>query len=164
MRRIGVGNKQAYDCYEHFFPGLALWHLRFNYLKMVWEIFYLGGSASERSTLQWAVDHWHWDKTTRPTDFHSFEDFTIHSYRSRIVAILKSWIYQQNHQLHMHDSKELGEWLSKLSFAYWDKAMKWLRARKIITGTIIFVFARWWKRISLYAIPLSMGILVFSEV
>lgn len=59
MKGIGVGSKQAYDRYEHFFPGLALWHLRFNYLKMVWEIFYPGGSASERSTLQWAADHWH---------------------------------------------------------------------------------------------------------
>lgn len=80
MKALGAGMDHRYESYQHLFPGLALWHLCFNYLKMVWEVFYPGGSASERSTLQWAADHWHRDKTTRPTDFHSLEDLTIHSY------------------------------------------------------------------------------------
>lgn len=80
MKIHGIGMDRDFERYEHLFPGLALWHARFNYLKMIWEIFYLGGSASERSTLQWAADHWHRDKTTRPTDFHSLEELTIHSY------------------------------------------------------------------------------------
>ena len=53
----GTGAHQAYNRYQHIFPGLALWHLRFNYLKMVWELFYPGGSATECSTLQLAADH-----------------------------------------------------------------------------------------------------------
>lgn len=48
----GIGAARAFDLYRHIFPGLALWNLRFNYLKMVWELFYPGGSATERSTLQ----------------------------------------------------------------------------------------------------------------
>ena len=52
MRRLGIGSKWVYDRYEHLFPGLALWYLRFNYLKMVWEIFYPGSTALEWSTLQ----------------------------------------------------------------------------------------------------------------
>ena len=80
---------QAYNEYQYIFPGLALWHLRFNYLKMVWELFYPGGSATERSTLQWATDHWHRDKTIGPTDCHSFEDLTVYSYTARVIAILK---------------------------------------------------------------------------
>ena len=84
---------------------------------MVWEIFYPRGFASERSTLQWAANHWHRDKTTRPTDFHSLEELTVHSYRSRIVAILKPWIHQQNRRLSMHDSEEVGKWLGQLSEA-----------------------------------------------
>lgn len=124
MKGLGVGNKRAYDCYKHLFAGLALWHLRFNYLKMVWEIFYPGGSASECSTFQWAADHWHRDKTTRPTDFYSLEELTLHSYRSRIVAILKPWIYQQNRRLSIHDSKEVGKWLGQLSEAQWSESMR----------------------------------------
>lgn len=80
MQANGIRMDRAYDRYQHIFPGLALWHLRFNYLKMIWELFYPGGSPTERSTLQWAADHWHRNKTTRPTDFHSLEDLTIHSY------------------------------------------------------------------------------------
>lgn len=64
MQSHGVGMDWAYDWYQHIFLGLALWHLRFNYLKMVWELFYPRGSPSERSMLQWAADHWHRDKTT----------------------------------------------------------------------------------------------------
>lgn len=58
MQAHGVRSNRAYDRYQHLFPGLALWHLRFNYLKMIWGFFYPGGSFTERSTLQWA-DHWH---------------------------------------------------------------------------------------------------------
>lgn len=94
MQNHVLGMDHPYDQYQHIFPGLALWHLRFNYLKMVWEVFYPGGSTSERSTLQWAADHWHRDKITRPTDFHSLEDLTIHSYRARVIAMLKPWVHQ----------------------------------------------------------------------
>lgn len=109
MQRLGQGMDRAYDRYQHLFPGLALWHLRFNYLKMVWEVFYPGGLALERSTLQWATDHWHRDKTTRPTDFHSLEDFTIHSYRARIIAMLKPWVHQQNKRLRLHNAEISGK-------------------------------------------------------
>lgn len=130
MQSHGMGIiDRSYDRYQHLFPGLALWHLRFNYLKMVRELFYPGGSATERSTLQWAADHWHRDKTTRPTDFHSLEDLTIHSYRARIIAILKPWIQDRVPALRMHDHKELGIWISKLTPTQWAEALDWLGVR-----------------------------------
>ena len=88
----GTDAYEAYNQYQYIFPGLTLWHLRFSYLKMIWKLFYSGDSATERSTLQWAVDHWHGDKTTSPVDFHLLKDLTIHSYRARVIAILKPWI------------------------------------------------------------------------
>lgn len=129
MQGYGVGMDQTYDRYQHIFPGLALWYLRFNYLKMVWEIFYSGGSASERSTLQAAADHWHRDKTTRPTDFHSLKDLTINSYRARIVAILKPWVHQLNKRLQLHNGEVLGNWLGKLSSRPWAETLDWLDTR-----------------------------------
>ena len=45
MQNYELGMDRLYDRYQHIFPGLALWHLRFNYLKMVWKVFYPGGST-----------------------------------------------------------------------------------------------------------------------
>lgn len=116
MQNHGIGLvDHLYNQYQYIFPGLALWHLRFNYLKMVWELFYAGRAATVQSTLQWAADHWHRDKTTRPTNFYLLEDLTIHSYRARIVAILKPWIEVKAPDLKLHDYKTLGTWVSKLT-------------------------------------------------
>ncbi|MCJ1462378.1 hypothetical protein MMC07_000978 [Pseudocyphellaria aurata] len=46
MQNINLTARQPYDRYQHIFPGLALWRLRFNYLKMIWEIFYPGGQQT----------------------------------------------------------------------------------------------------------------------
>ena len=35
MQELGANMDMPYDRYQHIFPGLALWHLRFNYLKMI---------------------------------------------------------------------------------------------------------------------------------
>ena len=35
MQALGASCIRAYDCYQYIFPGLALWHLQFNYLKMI---------------------------------------------------------------------------------------------------------------------------------
>lgn len=60
MQTIGIGINRPYNRYQHIFPGLLLWHLRFNYLKMVWKVFYPGRLTIERSTLQWATNYyWH---------------------------------------------------------------------------------------------------------
>lgn len=92
MQGQGIVMDRSYDWYQQILAGLALWHLRFKFLKMVWELFYPGRAPTKQSALQWAADHWQRDKTTKPTDFYSLEDLTIHSYRSRIVAILMPWI------------------------------------------------------------------------
>lgn len=52
MKAQEVGMDRAYNRYQQLFPGLILWHLYFNYLKMMSEVFYPGRSASEKSTLQ----------------------------------------------------------------------------------------------------------------
>lgn len=145
MQNHGLGMDRPYDRYQHIFPGLALWHLRFNYLKMVWEIFYPSGSTLKRSTLQWAADHWYRDKTTRPTDFHLLEDFTIHSYRARVIAILKPWVHQQNKRLQFHNSEVLGNWFSRLSTRQWAEAMSWLDVRMKDQRTTKFLLNDHWN-------------------
>lgn len=126
MQTVGIGMNRPYNQYQHLSPGLALWHLRFNDLKMVWEMFDPGGLATERSTWQWAADHWHRDKTTKPTDFHSLEDLTIHSYRARVIAIMKTWVQAQAPAMQMHDCVSLGAWFSRLTPQEWGQAFDWL--------------------------------------
>lgn len=89
MQENNIRIHWPYDWYWHIFLELTLWHLRFNYLKMIWELFYPGDSVTKWFILQKATDHWHWDKTTRPTDFHFFKDPTIHSYWARVIVISK---------------------------------------------------------------------------
>lgn len=52
MQNQGVGAARLYDQYQYIVSGLALWHLQFNYLKMVLELFYLGRSSIEWLMLQ----------------------------------------------------------------------------------------------------------------
>lgn len=129
MQTHGVGMKRPFDQYQHIIPGLALRHLRFSYLKMIWEVFYPGGTVTERSTLQWAADHWHRDKTTRPSDFHSLEDLTVHSYRARVIAILKPWIKEQTPSIKLFDSQKLAAWLKNLTESQWADVFDWLDMR-----------------------------------
>lgn len=96
---------------------------------MVWEIFYPGGSATERSTLQWAADHWHRNKTTQPTNFHLLKDLTIHGYRARVIAMTKSWVYIQDPDVQLHDNVSLGIWLSGLTAEKWGHALQWVDIR-----------------------------------
>ena len=35
MQNYGLEIDCPYDCYKHIFPGVHLWHLCFNYLRMV---------------------------------------------------------------------------------------------------------------------------------
>ena len=59
MQENAIEMDCLYNGYQHFFPGLTIRYLRFHYQKMIYELFYLGGSATERSTFQWAADYWH---------------------------------------------------------------------------------------------------------
>lgn len=72
----------------------------------------------------------HRDKTTKPTDFHLLEDLTIHSYRGRIIAILKPWIQERApKKLRLHRNQELGNWLGQLTPTNWNAALDWIDAR-----------------------------------
>lgn len=75
---------------------------------MVWGQFYPGRSATKRSTLQWAADHWHRDKTTKSTNFHSLKVLIIHSYRAKIIAIMKPWIQMKALDMQMNNSRIIG--------------------------------------------------------
>lgn len=114
-----------YNCYQYIFSGLALWHLRFNFLKMIWELFYPRSFATKRSTFQLAANHWHRDKIIRPNDFHLLQDLTIYSYWVRVIAILKVQIQVQKPSLKLHINKLLGKRYSEMLLVKQAQAMEW---------------------------------------
>lgn len=107
--------KRPFNRYQHIMPSFAFWHLRFNYLNIVWKIFYSGKSTIKRSTLQWAADYWHRDKIIRPTDFYLLENCTIYCYQVRVIAIHKPWIQYQASSIKLLNFKELETWLKQMT-------------------------------------------------
>lgn len=84
LRRSTAGS--AYDRYDWLMPGLGMWHLRFNLLRLIHHIHWGGGSPMDQSTLQYAADRWGRSQVVEPNSFQALEDLIIHSYHSRIVA------------------------------------------------------------------------------
>lgn len=65
----------------------------------------------------------------RLTDFHSLEDLTLHSYRARIIAIMKQWLKQYQLAFRLHDNKALRTWFSEMTPEKSKKSMHWLDNR-----------------------------------
>lgn len=76
----------AYDRYDWLLPGLGMWHLRFNLLRLIHHIHWGGSSPMDQSTLQYAADRWGRSQVVEPNAFQALEDLIIHSYYSRVVA------------------------------------------------------------------------------
>lgn len=50
----------------------------------------------------------------------------VYSYRARIIAMLKVWMQQQDPHVPLHNSEDLAQWLSGMTFHQWKEAMVWL--------------------------------------
>lgn len=83
--------------------------------------------------------------TTKPTNFHLLENLTIHSYRAKIIAMLKPWVYQQNKQLQLHNIEILSKWLGRLSFCRWIEAMEWLDTQMKSQRTNVSLLNNYWN-------------------
>lgn len=81
--------ENSFDKYTWLIPGLGLWHLRFNLLKLIHTIHWGGSSPKDPTTLQYAADRWDRSRVVEPNDFQALEDLIVHSYRARVVAM---WI------------------------------------------------------------------------
>ena len=69
-------------------PVFGLWHLKFNYLKLIWEKHWGGPQNNDdKSSLWWAHHHWHGKASINHTKFHQLESLVIHTWQAKIVAI-----------------------------------------------------------------------------
>lgn len=86
MRKLTT--RDAYDKKEWMVPGLGLWHLRLNMMKLIHKIHWEGSSPQDSSTLQYAADAWDRSNVNVPSDFKKLEDLLIHSHHSRVLGLL----------------------------------------------------------------------------
>lgn len=96
MQRLSISIDQVYDYYKHIFLSLTFQRFYFNYLNIVQKVFYSEKFAVKCLILQQTADYLYQNKITRPNNFYSIENLTMHCYQVSIVVILKSYINQQN--------------------------------------------------------------------
>ena len=96
----------AYDRKQWMIPGLGLWHLRLNLLKLIHKIHWGGSAPQDSSTLQYAADAWGRTNVREPTDFNKLEELLIHSHHARVLAIL-----HQVARKSFYRKGDAGDWL-----------------------------------------------------
>ena len=79
--------RRPFDSRKWIIPGLGLWHLRLNMLRLILKIHWGDHYSKDSSTLQWAADHWRRSNIINGQDFTKMKDFLIHSYQARITAL-----------------------------------------------------------------------------
>lgn len=80
--------ERPYDTRRWIIPGLGLWHLRLNMLRLIHKIHWGGVRPKDSSTLQYAADHWRRSNVNTGADFAKLEALLIHSYQARVSALI----------------------------------------------------------------------------
>jgi hypothetical protein len=70
-------------------PVFGLWHLKFNYLRLIWEEHWGGPDNPDDSSSLWTAHHfWYDNKPMDQNKFRRLEDLVIHTWQANIVAIM----------------------------------------------------------------------------
>ena len=80
--------QRPFDSRRWIVPGLGLWHLRLNLLRLIHKIHWGGSSPIDSSTLQFAADAWNRSNVHVPNDFAKLEALLLDSYKARISCLL----------------------------------------------------------------------------
>ena len=80
--------ERPFDSRKWILPGLGLWHLRLNLLRLIHKIHGGGSYPEDSSTLQFAADAWDRSNVHTSNDFVKLEALLKHSYEARIVSLV----------------------------------------------------------------------------
>ena len=80
--------ERPYDQKVWVMPVLGLWHLRYNFLKLIHKIHWGGSQPLDSSCLQYAADAWNRTNVNTPNDFQKLEELLLHSYQARVLGLL----------------------------------------------------------------------------
>ena len=79
---------RPFDSRKWIVPGLGLWHLRLNLLRLIHKIHWGGSSPQDSSTLQFAADAWNRSNVNIPNDFAKLEALLLDSHQARIACLM----------------------------------------------------------------------------
>jgi hypothetical protein len=113
-----VESLQALVLMKWLLPGLGLWHLRFNLLRLIHKIHWGRSSPVDQSTLQFAADRWDRSRVVQPDNFQALEDLIVHSYHARITGLLQQ-VMQRDRTVDMRYSEEHTDWLASHTPSAW---------------------------------------------
>ena len=80
--------ERSYDSRKWMIPGLGLWHLRLNLLRLIHKNHWGGSKPTDGSTLQYAADAWKRSNVNTGQDFTKLEALLVHSYQARVSAVM----------------------------------------------------------------------------
>jgi hypothetical protein len=84
-----VEEEAPYDQLAWLLPVFGLWHLKLNYLRLLWEEHWGGPENPDDSSSLWTAHHyWYDNKPMDKNHFHRLEDLVIHTWKAKIVAIM----------------------------------------------------------------------------
>jgi hypothetical protein len=70
-------------------PVFGLWHLKPNYLRLLWEEHWGGPDNPDDSSSLWTAHHyWHDNKPMDRNQFHRLEELVTHTWQANIVAVM----------------------------------------------------------------------------
>ena len=107
-------SERAYDKKAWIMPVLGLWHLRYNLLKLIHKLHWGGNEPVDTSCLQYAADKWDRTNVHKPSNFHKLEELLVHSYHSRVVALLLERSEQKSKQT-FYRAEDASTWMESLS-------------------------------------------------
>ena len=114
--------ERPYDTYDWLLPGLGLFHLRLNFLRLIHTIHWGGSEVLDQSTLQFAADRWGRSRVVEPNEFKALEDLIIHSYQARVVSALI--LIQQKSASGPHRREQLAAWLTNHTSSSWLETLE----------------------------------------
>jgi hypothetical protein len=94
-------------------PVFGLWHLKLNYLRLIWEEHWGGPDNPDDSSSLWTAHHyWYDNKPMDRNKFHRLEDLVIHTWQANIVAIMvQIWKERQDDPNIKYDMDEVATFL-----------------------------------------------------
>jgi hypothetical protein len=84
-----IESDSPYNQLAWLLPVFGLWHLKLNYLRLLWEEHWGGPDNPDDSSSLWTAHHyWHDNKSIDRNKFHQLEDLVIHTWQANIVAVM----------------------------------------------------------------------------
>ena len=112
--------ERPYDSRKWMIPGLGLWHLRLNLLRLIHKNHWGGSKPTDGSTLQFAADAWKRSNVNTGQDFNKLEALLVHSYQARVSAVMMQMCNNRRNINPIQSASKFEEWLKRRKLSNYE--------------------------------------------